>query len=495
MIALDMATKLPNPAALPLPEAPPTPLETIEEVSTPPRTPGNTLVRIGCATTNERLRRWCVEHNKLTLPLNVIMVEITLGGSNAPICHGAGRRNQTLSDLVRKIEYVDANGQLRSVERPEHLRAASGCFGLMGVVTHITLELSPMTYALLHPKKMPVSWAVPPPADLREEEIPPALLNDWKGLNPEQKKQHQQEFENRATNDSYSEWFWFPYSDFSWVNTWNDTKDASEVVDYPDPLNTTLQWAGTFAVQMAQQSKILSWLTSQTQIAEASTTILSRLAMEMLPAPESPIKTYLPDALHFQRGIQNVRVRDIEVEMPLVAKREDPKAINWQLVQRAWWDAILLVYKNSETCPMRMPLEMRIMGGSDVVMAPQRGNALGTCSIEVLTLQSKKDIWPPFAQSVLDKWMALKDPATGKPLRTRPHWAKEWKDFVVDGRPWIERLRRDYADERKEFMQILTSIGEGAGWTLADLQARFSNEFFDDFFFGDDILPVGKAQA
>lgn len=32
---------------------------------------------------------------------------------------------------------------------------------------------------------------------------------------------------------------------------------------------------------------------------------------------DKPIKTFLPDALHFQRGIQNLRVRDIEVELPV----------------------------------------------------------------------------------------------------------------------------------------------------------------------------------
>ena len=45
------------------------------------------LVSVGCATTNEDLRRWCLQTSdyKWTLPLNVIMVEITFGGSNAPI--------------------------------------------------------------------------------------------------------------------------------------------------------------------------------------------------------------------------------------------------------------------------------------------------------------------------------------------------------------------------------------------------------------------------
>ena len=44
-----------------------------------------TLIRVGCATTNEQLRSWCISNRYHTLPLNVIMVEITLGGSNAPI--------------------------------------------------------------------------------------------------------------------------------------------------------------------------------------------------------------------------------------------------------------------------------------------------------------------------------------------------------------------------------------------------------------------------
>ena len=44
-----------------------------------------TLVRVGSATTNEQMRKWCTANKKYTLPINVIMVEITFGGSNAPI--------------------------------------------------------------------------------------------------------------------------------------------------------------------------------------------------------------------------------------------------------------------------------------------------------------------------------------------------------------------------------------------------------------------------
>ena len=66
---------------------------------------------------------------KYTIPLNVIMSEITFGGSNAPICHGAGLRNKTLSDLVYEIEFVNANGELQKVNDSNQLKAAAGCFG------------------------------------------------------------------------------------------------------------------------------------------------------------------------------------------------------------------------------------------------------------------------------------------------------------------------------------------------------------------------------
>ncbi|KAK2609247.1 hypothetical protein QQS21_002181 [Conoideocrella luteorostrata] len=487
MVGLDTVEKLPNITALPFPESAPTELEQIDIVAGEPRVPGNSLVRVGCATTNERLRRWCNENNRVTLPLNVIMVELTLGGSNAPICHGAGRRNQTLSDLVRKIEYVDANGELRSVDKVEHLRAASGCFGLMGVVTHITLEFSPMTYAMLDPKKIPVIHAVPPPPGMREENIPPALLKDWKGLTPAQKQGYQTDFEQRATNDYYSEWFWFPYSDNAWVNTWNNTEDPKGSTPFPDKTGIFLSFVQSFTLNILQNTPLLSELITVTGMAEAAVTLISRAAMYALP--EKRVKTQLPDALHFQRAIQNVRVRDIEVEIPLVAKAGAPaNTIDFTSVQQAWWDAILLTYENNKTCPMRMPLEMRIMGGSEVVMAPQRGNALGTCSIEVLTLKSQAKLWTPFAQSVLDKWMALEDPS-GKKLKIRPHWAKEWYDFQVDGKPWLERLMSvDYKDERQEFMQILAEIGKEAGWTLEDLRSRFSNDLFDKLFFDGVVV-------
>ena len=76
---------------------------------------------------------------------------------------------------------------------------------------------------------------------------------------------------------------------------------------------------------------------------------------------------------------------------------------------------------------MRIALELRIMGGSEMVMAPQRGNRFGTASIEVVSSMAAADdgSWGRYSQRVSDRWMALHDP-NGKKLDVRPHWAKEW---------------------------------------------------------------------
>lgn len=46
---------------------------------------GKRYVRVGTSTTNEQLRKWCINTGKVTLPCQIIEVEITMGGSNATI--------------------------------------------------------------------------------------------------------------------------------------------------------------------------------------------------------------------------------------------------------------------------------------------------------------------------------------------------------------------------------------------------------------------------
>ncbi|KAL7622413.1 hypothetical protein AAE478_007918 [Parahypoxylon ruwenzoriense] len=492
-LGLYRATVLPNLESLPGSEffVRGTELNSIDFVGQPQKGKKR-LVRVGTAVTNQMFRAWC-NKQKLdaasSLPINVIMVEITFGGSNAPICHGAGRRHPTLSDLVQAIEYVDVNGNMQTISKdqdPSFMAVASGGFGLLGIVTHITLELDPMTYAVMMPQKIPVMRAIPPPPGLADEDIPEALRIE---MTSQQRAEAQENFEKHAADDFYSEWFWFPYTTKIWVNCWNVTQDGTGAREYPSKADVLLQMVETIAVQIIQDSEAV--LKLQNIFPWTQATLVSTFGLYAMPEvsdPKKAVKTSLPDALHFRRAIQNVRVRDTEVEIPLQPKAGSLKdagpndPVDWSFVQKAWWDAILAAYKYKDTCPQRMPLEMRITGPSGVTMAPFRGHKLGSCSIEILTLQNMEAEWAPYAQYVMDKWMGLKD-KEGAYLDTRPHWAKEWVDLTVRGRPMVEYVKESYRDAIAEFRETMGQIAKKQGWDLKEAQQRFSNELFDEIFF------------
>ncbi|KAL6694429.1 hypothetical protein J3F84DRAFT_400197 [Trichoderma pleuroticola] len=416
---------------------------------------GNTLVRVGAGVTNEELRRWCLQDKRVTLPLNVLMVEITVGGANAPICHGAGIGNKTLSDLVRKIEYVDCHGEQRIVDGEDELRAAAG----------------------MQPEKLPVIRAVPPPDDWLEEDIPMALRLP---VTAEQREADIRQFEKHCENDYYAEWFWFPYHDQVWVNCWNTTPEVANIESFPGTYKAAKQIVTQSLLNLLQSTPALKELFRLPKATGGLITLLSKVAMDSLP--EKPIETYLPEALHFQRGIQNLRVLDLEVEIPIPGKKDKPTARDLNVVRRAWWDAIRECYQATENTPQQMPLEMRIMGDGDIIMAPQRGNTLGTCSIEILTLDAARGTWNAYAQRVLNKWMSYRD-SSNQILATRPHWAKQWDEFTVHGQLWRRKLRQDYETQIREFRDRLRRIGARDQWTLADLERRFSNDLLDYLFF------------
>lgn len=452
---------------------------------------GTALCRIGAATTNEMFREWSASGDKSqwkawTLPLNVIMVEITYGGSNAPICHGAGLTTKTLSDLVAAIEFVNADGELQTVDDPDLLRTAAGCFGLLGVVTSLTLRLDAMSYARMKPRAPHTQLAIPPvdpasvPDDLRDDDITQA-----------QRDAAWDEFVRACENDYYVEWFWFPYQDRCWVNTWkNDgTLDAAE--GHPNELTVKLQETMEFLAGIANDtifspSDTFAFLRNvpllgrlgrklRRKVGRAQAEIFGITAMASLPKDEEIVAPMM-DALHFQRGIHNMRVYDMELEIPIPPRTDDPTKPDWRICQEAWWEAIDLVYAREDS-PMRVALELRITHDSAMHMAPQHGNQLGTCSIEVLTTENvHRDEWLDFMQAVADRWFGL-----GGNVRT--HWAKQWQGLQFRGQPALQQMKQDgYAARLPEFKLGLQQIAAAGGYTLADVQARFSNPLLDDLF-------------
>lgn len=77
-------------------------------------------------------------HNLASLP------HISVAGACATATHGSGDRNKNLSAAVNAIEVITANGELTVLSRnDEHFEGAVVGLGGLGVVTKLTLELSP----------------------------------------------------------------------------------------------------------------------------------------------------------------------------------------------------------------------------------------------------------------------------------------------------------------------------------------------------------------
>ena len=266
------------------------------------------------------------------------------------------------------------------------------------------------------------------------------------------------------------------------------------------------------------------------------------------------VTTELINGLHFRRGIQNMQCVSVEWEIPIPAqplKRENRHSLpaslptegplrrlskrahrkmislsrtpdvippatftqareetarqsyiesgdtrfstdikrDWTITQKAWWDTVLQMQANPSV--VRVALEMRVMGHSDIIMAPQRGNVLGTTAIEILTtFNTPPEEWQGFSQKIVDKWISYRDRSTGKRLRARPHWCKQWSFLSLPDEhggklkapEWMREVA--YKDEIPEFLGTLRKIGERDGFRLEDLRNRFANAFLGSVFWG-----------
>ena len=127
---------------------------------------------------------------------------------------------------------------------------------------------------------------------------------------------------------------------------------------------------------------------------------------------------------------------------------------------------------------------MRLTGGSNMILAPQRGNDFGTISIEVLTIPTTPEKeWQSFMQQVADAWTSYTD-SKGNLLNARPHWAKQWKDLTVHGQP-IEKYLKEtaYKDAIPEFRDTLEKIAAAQGTTVGAMRERFGNPLLERLFF------------
>lgn len=390
------------------------------------------LVKVGAAVDNETFRKWCNAHS-VTLPLNVILVENILAGTTSMCCHGSGIHNPTISDCVHAMELVDSEGRLRTFSRDKRshrhiLNAMAGSFGLFGVIVSLTMKCEPMSYAQFAPFVAPVERIIP--------------RSDAKGSSD-------REFETLILDSYYNEFFLFAYQKDIFVNCWKNDGDARHVVAFPSQEVERSEKLKSFMAEFANSAMVSDVLPSNVQAH-----ILGTLGMRTLSAlsGKDPLILSLPDALHFQRGVHNFRVTDFECEIPIPPSKADTKKPDLMVVRKAWWIVSDLMdeYKKQGLSPVKLCVEMRIMGGSNIIMAPQRGNHW-TCALEVLSLASTpREEWIGFCNLLIERWQLLLDEYKLGPLK--PHWAKENHLLTFKkGISAAEYLRLSYRRQIEEF--------------------------------------------
>lgn len=333
-----------------------------------------------------------------------------------------------------------------------------------------------MTWAKFHPKKSRMADSIPrPDGDIESEAFKKMV--------------------DLCTNSYYVEFFWFPNrgtEDGYWENCWTNDGLKEDAIDINDSLEDDYQVATTYMFEIIM--KILQPMTlltkeeyydDKTNLRECLrylfTKVVSMAGVGALPAPEYHLTTSLVEALHFRRGFHYIAVREMEMEIPIPSLPNGEA--DWNIVSRAWWDAVDLIERSAAdgVFAVDMALELRVMGGSEMLMASQYGNKHGTLAIEpVSTRIVHKEVWEDFKVELAKIWMSYKD-FDGTLLKSRVHWAKESpRKVIIENNIFdtVEYWHKLYEDNMTRFFDILKENGV----SIEDTFNMFSNHYLDALF-------------
>lgn len=164
-----------------------------------------------------------------------------------------------------------------------------------------------MRYAVMAPAKPPVGLAIPP---LKLSDVPTALQRPW---TPAELAAAQKDFEDKATNAYYSEWFWFTYQKSAWVNCWDVVAQGDGAEEYPSKFGTWLQWVEGWLGGVITQSSFFQSLPGRWQAQLLATMGMVALPPQDFIGEKKVIKTSLPNGLHFRRGVSLISRCSMEV--------------------------------------------------------------------------------------------------------------------------------------------------------------------------------------
>lgn len=366
--------------------------------------PSRPLLIAEAGATNQQINDVLARHG-LTLPFNVVLESVRIGGLVATGSHGSGWETPTLSDLVEAIEIVDAAGEAicyrAATHGPEIMHAVRLSLGLFGIIYRVHLRVEPNYRVRQTDRRVPI--------DVMRSQIA--------GLVP-----------GHEATDVY---YW-PYQKEVTLRVWDRT-------DAPAMTATRKTWRrryghAAFAVFHGWEQWVMrTW--------PRTTPAIATLNYRWFPHHQRV--TDVVEAIHWRNAIEMLRVSCIEFAFQL-----DP---DFATFQQAWGDAIDVIdeFAARGLYPFNMTLNARFVNASDCLLAPASGPG-HKCYIEILS-STPTPHWQEFASAIALRWMKLPG--------ARPHWAKEW-EFI----PGIEVfIGQAYGDQLRQFLKVHAMLGADAG--------------------------------
>lgn len=342
-----------------------------------------------------------LEQHGLTLPFNVVLESVRIGGLVATGSHGSGWETPTLSDLVEAIEIVNAAGDLVcysvTTHGPEVMSAVRVSLGLFGMIYRVHLRVEP-------------SYRVHQ-CDTR---VPLAAM-------------HSQIAELVPHHEATDIYYW-PYQKEVTLRVWDRT-------DAPRTAVTRKTWRRRFG--HAAFAVFHGWEQWAMRTWPATTPAITTFNYRWFPHYNRV--TEVIEAIHWRDAIEMLRVSCVEFAFKL-----DP---DFDTFHQAWRDAIEVIdaFAAQGLYPFNMTLNARFINASDCLLSPASGSG-HTCYIEILS-SSPTPHWREFASAISVRWMQLPG--------ARPHWAKEW-EFI----PGIEAfIGQAYGDQLRQFLAVRDALG------------------------------------
>jgi len=347
-------------------------LNQVLDVST---TPGAESITVEAGVTMKEL----VDHaasSGLTLETTTVIPYVQVGGAFANGCHGTGLGHPHFTDLVSRIQLVDASGALQTFDRPDFSMPvpvdvqrrwdALVCnLGLLGVVYSLTFDCVPIY-------------------NVREVDVHQDMETTLENV------------ETLVTSHDYAEVFWFPYNDDCWVKTWDkEPVEPPSDWQWQDWLRSVRQWF---------QNKILGpVLLTLTSLFPFITPPVMRLFGSMVGEGNRVVP--LPEALQYQTSFMDSV--DLGYAIPVGASFDN--------VRTAWWGVVrrLRGLRAEHIYPQNLVMHLRFVGPGRGLLSPSTGNDR-SCYIEILTYKNTPR-FEDYFEDVEREWIELGG---------RPHWGK-----------------------------------------------------------------------